>query len=249
MRKIIITLIVVLCLGGFTVSGQNWAAKMAETAMTIWKDSLDIVPGQPVKWRYDQGVILKGIEGLWIATGDKKYFDYIQKSMDLFVDGDGVIRTYKQSEYNLDNVLPGRNLLMLYNVTGKQQYYKAALSLREQLDTHPRIKTGGFWHKKVYPHQMWLDGLYMAEPFYAEWSNRFSDDTAFNDIARQFILMEQYSRDAKTGLLLHGFDESREQQWADKTTGRSPHVWARAMGWYGMALVDVLEQFPPGHPK
>src|SRR5918993_493344 len=245
MRKIIIISVVVL--SATSSRAQGFAEKMARTVMTIWKDSLDIAPGQPVKWRYDQAVILKGIEGLWLATGDKKYFDYIQKSMDFFVGADGNIRTYKQSDYNLDNVLPGRNLLMLYNVTGKQQYYKAALTLREQLNTHPRISSGGFWHKKIYPHQMWLDGLYMAEPFYAEWSNRFSDDTAFNDIARQFILMEQYSRDSSTGLLLHGFDESREQQWADKKSGKSPHVWARAMGWYGMALVDVLEQFPREH--
>jgi unsaturated rhamnogalacturonyl hydrolase len=245
--KILFPCIIVFC--ALNLQGQRWSEKMANTVMTIWKDSLDIVPGEPVKWRYDQGVILKGIEGLWLRTGDKKYFDYIQRCMDFFVGSDGTIRTYKQADYNLDNVLPGRNLLTLFNVTGKQQYYKAALSLRQQLNTHPRITTGGFWHKKVYPHQMWLDGLYMAEPFYAEWSNRFSDDTAYNDIARQFILMEQYSRDPSTGLLLHGYDHSREQQWADKKTGRSPNTWARAMGWYGMALVDVLEQFPAQHPK
>ncbi|MHA4845516.1 pectinesterase family protein, partial [Flavitalea antarctica] len=245
--KIIIPCIISICALG--LQGQQWSEKMAATVMTIWKDSLDIAAGQPVKWRYDQGVILKGIEGLWLRTGDKKYFDYIQKSMDFFVGSDGTIRTYKQADYNLDNVLPGRNLLTLFNVTGKQQYYKAAHTLRQQLNAHPRISTGGFWHKKIYPHQMWLDGLYMAQPFYAEWSKRFSDDTAYNDIARQFILMEQYSRDPATGLMLHGYDHSREQQWADKKTGKSPNVWARAMGWYGMALVDVLEQFPEQHPK
>jgi unsaturated rhamnogalacturonyl hydrolase len=245
--RIIFSSIIIFCT--LNLQGQRWSEKMAGTVVKIWKDSLDIVPGEPVKWRYDQGVILKGIEGLWLRTGEKKYFDYIQKCMDFFVDSNGTIRTYKQSDYNLDNVLPGRNLLMLFNVTGKQQYYNAALSLRNQLNTHPRISTGGFWHKKIYPQQMWLDGLYMAEPFYADWTNRFSDDTAYNDIAQQFILMEQYSRDPSTGLLFHGYDHSKEQQWADKKTGRSPNVWARAMGWYGMALVDVMEKFPADHPK
>ena len=228
---------------------QSWSEKMAQTVMTIWKDSLQMEKGKPVKWAYDQGVVLKGIEGLWLRTGDKKYFDYIQKSMDFFVKDDGSIRTYKLSNYNIDNVLCGRNLLMLYNVLGKEKYYKAAATLREQLRTQPRNKEGGFWHKEIYPSQMWLDGLYMGEPFYAEWSKTFHDDTAFNDIAKQFILMEQHSRDEKTGLLYHGYDEFRKQQWADKTTGRSPNVWGRAMGWYGMALVDVLENFPQSNPE
>jgi unsaturated rhamnogalacturonyl hydrolase len=227
---------------------QTLSEKMAETVMTIWKDSMQTDKDKPVKWAYDQGVVLKGIEGLWLRTGDKKYFDYIQKSMDFFVNDDGTIRTYKLLNYNIDNVLCGRNLLMLYNVLGKEKYYKAAATLRDQLRSHPRTKEGAFWHKEIYPWQMWLDGLYMAQPFYAEWSKTFHDDAAFTDIARQFILMERHSRDAKTGLLYHGYDESRKQQWADKTTGRSPHVWARAMGWYGMALVDVLENFPENNP-
>ncbi|MGI8637739.1 MAG: glycoside hydrolase family 88 protein, partial [Segetibacter sp.] len=200
--------------------------------------------GKPVKWAYDQCVVLKGIEGLWLRTGDKKYFDYIQKSMDFFVNDDGSIRTYKLSNYNIDNVLCGRNLLMLYNVLGKEKYYKAAATLRDQLRTQPRTSEVGFWHKQIYPWQMWLDGLYMVETFYADWAKTFHEDTAFNDIAKQFMLMEKLARDPKTGLLYHGYDESRQQQWADKTTGRSPNVWARAMGWYGMALVDVLENFP-----
>src|SRR3954463_12081540 len=228
---------------------QPLSVKMAETVMSVWKDSMQMEKGRAVRWSYDQGVVLKGIEGLWLRTGQKKYFDYIQKSMDHFVNDDGSIRTYNADSYNIDNVLCGRNLLTLYNVLGKEKYYKAAATLREQLKSHPRTKEGGFWHKQIYPWQMWLDGLYMGEPFYAEWAKNFHEDTAFNDIARQFILMEKYSRDPKTGLLYHGYDESRQQQWADKSTGRSPNVWGRAMGWYGMALVDVLQSFPEDHPK
>ncbi len=245
--KIIITII---CLSGFlNMQAQPVSQKMAATVMNTWKDSFALGTDRPAKWTYDQGVILKGIEGVWKKTGDPLYFQYIQKSMDFFVDEKGDIKTYKGTEYNIDNVNNGRSLLLLYRVTGKEKYWKAATKLREQLRTHPRTNEGGFWHKKIYPYQMWLDGLYMAEPFYAEYSFLSKDDTAFNDIAKQFILMEKHSRDAKTGLLYHGYDESRAQKWANKETGMSPNFWGRSMGWYAMALVDVLDYFPSTHPQ
>ncbi len=249
MKKPLIFLFIVPLLFAQQMPAQTVQEKIATTVMTIWKDSLVTDPAKPVKWTYDQGVILKGIEGLWHQTGNGKYFEYMQKCMDFFVNDKGDIRTYKASDYNLDNILCGRILLTLYNVTGKEKYYKAALILREQLKTQPRTKQGGFWHKKIYPSQMWLDGLYMAEPFYAEWAKEFHEPAAFDDIANQFIWMAKNARDEKTGLLYHGWDESREQKWANPQTGTSPHFWARAMAWYGMALVDVLEQFPDNHPK
>jgi unsaturated rhamnogalacturonyl hydrolase len=169
--------------------------------------------------------------------------------MDFFVDNNGNIQTYKLEDYNIDNVLCGRVLLTLYGVTGKEKYFKAASALRKQLKQQPRLNDGGFWHKQRYPYQMWLDGLYMGEPFYAEWAAAFKEDTAFNDIAKQFILMEKHARDTKTGLMYHGYDESRKEAWANKTTGLSQNFWARAMGWYGMGLVDALEYFPENHPQ
>jgi len=223
---------------------------MADTAMNrLWRDAEKNESGQPAKWTYERGVVLKGIEGMWRSTGDGKYFRYIQQSMDQFVNSDGTIRTYTLDNYNLDNILPGRNLLLLYKVTGQEKYRKAAALLREQLKTHPRTSEGGFWHKKIYPSQMWLDGLYMAEPFYAEYAATFHEDAAFDDIARQFVLMERHARDARTGLLYHGWDESRKQRWANPTTGRSPNFWGRAMGWYGMALADTLDYFPQEHAQ
>jgi unsaturated rhamnogalacturonyl hydrolase len=248
----IITLFFILVFSSFMTNAQkenSYAEKMARTVMTIWKDSMTSGNGKPAKWTYDQGVILKGIEGLWKFTGEGKYFDYIQKSMDFFVENDGAIRTYKKEDYNLDNVLCGRILLTLYKVTKNEKYYKAALTLRDQLTQQPRTNEGGFWHKKIYPNQMWLDGLYMAEPFYAEWAATFGEDSDFNDIANQFIIIEKHARDPKTGLLYHGYDESKQQAWANKTTGLSPNFWARAMGWYGMALVDALPYFPKDHPE
>ena len=224
--------------------------RAAATAMTaLWRDAARKENGYPAKWTYDHGLVLKGIERVWNSTGDKKYLKFIQDSMDHFVAGDGSIRTYTIDEYNIDHVLPGRNLLFLYKTTGEQKYRKAAALLREQLKTHPRTSEGGFWHKKIYPSQMWLDGLYMGQPFYAEWAATFNEPAAFDDIAKQFILMERHSRDEKTGLLYHGWDESRKQRWANPKTGRSPHFWARAMGWYAMGLVDTLDYFPKNHPK
>ena len=227
---------------------RSYAQEIASTAMNLWKDSFVLEGDKVAKWRYDQGVILKGIEGIWQRTGDGKWFTYIQKSMDFYVKDDGVIKGYKPDEYNIDHINNGKLLLLLYQVTGKDKYRKAADLLRAQLTTHPRTSEGGFWHKKIYPSQMWLDGLYMGQPFYAEYAKIFGEEAAFSDITRQFVLLEQHARDPKTGLLYHGWDESKQQAWANPSTGLSPHVWGRALGWYGMAMVDALDHFPANHP-
>lgn len=246
-----LSLIILIVAAHFPAYAQSRPTeRIAATAMeSLWRDATKGESGNPAKWTYDHGLVLKGIEGVWLSTGDGKYFRHIQEAMDHFVNEDGTIRTYKLADYNLDNVLPGRNLLLLYKVTGKEKYKQAAALLRQQLKGQPRTTDGGFWHKKIYPYQMWLDGLYMAEPFYAEYAATFRDPAAFDDIAKQFVLMERHSRDAKTGLLYHGWDESKQQRWADQTTGRSPNFWGRAMGWYGMALVDTLDYFPSDHPQ
>jgi len=218
-----------------------WSGKVAATAMEAGKDSSG---GRTAKWNYDEGVVWKGLEGLWYNTGDARYFKYIQGCVDRLVDKDGKILTYKQEDYNLDNINCGKLLLLLYKVTGQEKYYRAAAILRQQLKDQPRTKEGSFWHKQRYPWQVWLDGLYMAQPFYAEYALLFHEDTAFRDIARQFSRIEQHARDPRSGLLYHGWDESRQEKWANRSTGLSPHFWARAMGWYGMALVDALDYFP-----
>lgn len=234
----------------FAANAQQkpYSQQMAQTAMHIWPDSFSVKPGNPARWSYDQGVILKGIEGIWKLYGDGSYYNYIQHSMDFYVGEDGSIKDYKRDEFNIDHTNNGKVLMMLYNVTGKEKYKKAIDNIRSQFNDHPRTKEGSFWHKKVYPWQVWLDGLYMGQPFYAEYARWAKQDTVFDDVARQFINIERHTRDPKTGLLYHGWDESREQQWANKETGCSPNFWGRAMGWYGMAMVDVLDQFPANHP-
>jgi unsaturated rhamnogalacturonyl hydrolase len=240
--------LVLLIIGAVTAQSKPLSAEMAYTAMTrIWTDSPNGA-GVPPKWIYDYGVILNGMKSLWQTTGDRRYYDFIKRGVDIFVNSDGTIKTYRVDEYNLDQVRMGSAVLMLYRVTGDAKYKKAADLIRSQLKTHPRTNEGGFWHKKIYPYQMWLDGLYMAEPFYAEYSAIFGENN-WDDIANQFIWMEKHTRDDKTGLLYHAWDESKQQQWADKQTGRAPMFWGRAMGWYAMALVDVLDYFPKDHPK
>lgn len=211
--------------------------------MDKWPDSLN------GKWSYDHGVMLEGVDAVWKRTANPKYFNYIQHSMDFFVDKEGNLNRYKATDFNIDNVKNGRSLLTLYKVTLQPRYFKAATVLWNQLQSQPRTKEGGFWHKKIYPNQMWLDGLYMGEPFYAEYAALTNNHSAFDDIANQFIWMENHARDKNTGLMYHGWDESKQERWADKTTGLSANFWARAMGWYGMALVDVLDYFPKNHPK
>lgn len=226
------------------------AAELANTMMYKWPDSLMHNNGtKNAGWSYDIGLYLEAIGNVYARTDEQKYFDYIVHTMDNFIGEDGSIRYYKQASYNIDYVRNGKTLLYLYEKTGKDKYLKAAQYVRKQLDDHPRTSEGGFWHKKVYPHQMWLDGLYMGQPFYANYSKVFNQTKDFDDIALQFILMEKNARDAKTGLLYHGWDESKEQTWANKETGKSPNFWGRAMGWYGVALVDVLDYFPVDHPK
>ncbi|HEY0304738.1 MAG TPA: glycoside hydrolase family 88 protein, partial [Longimicrobiales bacterium] len=148
--------------------------------------------------------------------------------------------------FNLDQIAQGR-LLFGMTTSKNDRYRKAIELLREQLRKQPRTKDGGFWHKQIYPHQMWLDGLYMAAPFLTQYAITYGDTAALNDVARQLLLVARYTRDARTGLYYHGWDESRSQIWADSVTGRSPNFWARAVGWYAMALVDVLEYLPASH--
>ncbi|MGF2414923.1 MAG: glycoside hydrolase family 88/105 protein, partial [Ferruginibacter sp.] len=217
-----------------------------------------IAPGQtaeqaqqsrPANWNYEMGVVLTGFEKLAQITGEKKYINYTKNIIDHFITPTGDIRTYNMEEYNIDNIPTGRQLLHLYQSTKEEKYKTAATTLYTQVAWQPRNKVGGYWHKLKYPTQMWLDGLYMAQPFATEYAVLFNDGKKFDDIVNQFVWMEKYSRDNKTGLLYHGWDESKLQQWANKKTGLSPEFWSRAMGWYMMALVDVLDHLPANYKR
>ncbi len=206
-------------------------------------------PGVYNDWDYVTGTVLRGFQELWQVTRDTVYFKYIQNTIDAVVREDGSIAGYSLSDYNIDEVKTGTTLMFLYRTTGQEKYRLAADLIRSQLDEHPRTSEGGFWHKQIYPHQMWLDGLYMGTPFYAEYSRVFDNYEDFDDVIDQFVFMENHARDSETGLLYHGWDESGEQSWADEETGASPSFWGRAVGWYGIALVDVLDFIPEDHSR
>ncbi|MBC3786410.1 glycoside hydrolase family 88 protein [Spirosoma utsteinense] len=239
----------------FTQPGysQNkpYSVQMADRLMALHPDSIVTKEGQPARWDYEQGLVLKALERVWDRTADARYYEYILRDINRYVGADGRIRTFRVDEYNLDNMPGGRVLLTLAQQTeaNREKYRKAADVLRAQLAEQPRTKEKGFWHKQRYPNQMWLDGLFMAAPFYAEYGTLYGQPENLNDIALQFALIEKHLVDAKTGLLYHGYDESRAQKWADPTTGRSPNFWGRSIGWYAMALVDVLDYLPADHPK
>ena len=230
----------------------NWSERMMLSEMKRFPEAWMLDFFKTPKWSYPNGLVLKGAEELYKKNGKKEYFDYIKGYAEEMVNADGSIKTYKIKNYNIDMLNSGNVLLYLYSVDKQDKYLKALQLLRSQLNDHPRTSEGGFWHKQIYPHQMWLDGLYMGEPFYANYTQMFdkgdSANKAYDDIVNQFDLIQKHLKDPKTGLLYHGWDESKEQAWADKQTGLSPNFWGRAMGWYGMAIVDVLDFLPQNHP-
>ena len=201
---------------------------------------------QPYKqgvWCYEDGCIYRGLMLLHRSSGERRWLDHLARLVSQQVGADGELLGYDPREFNIDNILPGRVLLFLAEETKDPRYMAAAGRLIAQLDHHPRVLSGNYWHKARYPHQVWLDGLYMALPFQVEYALATGDRSRISDALQQLatalVLTSTYG-----GLHVHGYDESRHQAWADRQTGKSPAVWARAMGWMVMALVDVLAILP-----
>lgn len=194
----------------------------------------------PNKWNYIDGCMITAVLALYELTGEEDYLNFADRFVGHFVQEDGSIATYEKEEYNLDNINPGKNLFALYELTGKEKYRRAINTLYDQLITMPRTKEGNFWHKKIYPYQVWLDGLYMAQPFYMQYEDRYNQKSGCLDSFSQFELVKRHMRDPETGLYYHGYDESCQMRWADPVTGCSPSFWLRAMGWFVIALVDTL---------
>jgi len=204
----------------------------------MWNKEL-VREGKPNKWNYIDGCMITALLSLYEMTGNDRYFKFAKDFVDYFVQEDGSIRTYDVKEYNLDNINTASNLFFLYDKTGDEKYKKALDLVRTQLDTMPRTKEGSFWHKDIYPNQVWLDGLYMAEPFYMRYETKFRNMEKCNDVIHQFKNVEKHMKDEKTGLYYHGYDESREMYWADPKTGCSPNFWLRSLGWFSLALTET----------
>ncbi len=217
---------------------MDYLLEHSDAAHPFWNIEI-IRQGIANKWNYIDGCMISAVLSLYDYTGDRKYLDFADAFVGDFVQEDGSIRTYRTDEYNLDNINPAKNLFRLYDLTGKEKYRKALDLVRSQLDTMPRTGAGNFWHKEVYPNQVWLDGLYMAQPFYMEYETRYRGMKGCLDCFRQFRNVEKLMRDDVTGLYYHGYDESRQMYWADPETGLSPNFWLRSIGWFTLGITDT----------
>jgi len=226
----------------------QWSVRMADSEMARRGDSLAWKEGGKAKWDYASGLFTLSLLKLNERVSNPRYVRFAESAIGSFISPDGKIQGYQVEDYSLDNINPGKTVLALWQITKDERYKKAAALLRQQLDVQPRTSEGGYWHKQRYPYQMWLDGLYMAAPFYAEYAKLFDEPADFDQVAKQIWLVAQHTYDEKTGLFYHGWDEKKQQDWADKTTGTSSNFWGRAIGWYAMALADVLDFFPSDHP-
>ena len=227
----------------------QWSVRMADSEIARRGDRLVWQQGGKAKWDYTAGLFTLSLLKLNEQTNNPGYVKFAENTIGSFITTNGDIQGYKTAEYQLDAINPGKTVLALWQITHDERYQKAARLLRKQLDTQPRTGDGGFWHKQRYPRQMWLDGLYMGAPFYAEYARLFNGPVSdYDDVAKQIRLASAHTYDPATGLFYHAWDESREQPWANKDTGTSSNFWGRAIGWYAMALVDVLDYFPTNHP-
>lgn len=228
-------------------TNKKWSVKMADALITQYDSLVYYLNPTKTKWEYDYAFLGQAIDKL--GDIDSKYSNYMQAYIDYFVRDDGSIYKYKKSNYNLDRVNPGKNLITLYKRTGNDKYKKAIDLLVEQLKEQPKTQSGGFWHKKKYTNQMWLDGIYMSSPFLAQYAKEFNHPEWFDVVCFQIELIYSKTKDNKTGLLYHAWDESKEQKWSNPITGQAPNFWSRSMGWYVMAIVDVLDFLPEDHPE
>ncbi|ERM82760.1 hypothetical protein P872_04380 [Rhodonellum psychrophilum GCM71 = DSM 17998] len=201
------------------------------------------------KWEYTHGLVMSSMLKVWENTGDQQYMDYVRHFVDFMIDENGVIKTYKKSDYNIDRVNGGKFLIELYKETKEEKFKLAIEELRDQMREHPRNSDGGFWHKKIYPQQMWLDGIYMGSPFLSKYAVEFNEPALFDDVAKQIHLIDKHCYSPETGLFHHAIDASKSEKWADPATGLSTNYWGRSIGWLAMALVDVLDDMPKDHPK
>lgn len=229
------------------VKAQKNYVIMAESDMKRNPEAWMIDFSNALKWNYCHGLVMQSILQVWNRTHDTKYYDYVYAYADTMINDDGSILTYRPMEYNIDRVNTGKILFPILDETGETRFEKALALLRDQMRSHPRTSGGSFWHKKVYPHQVWLDGLYMAGPFLAQYAKENNEIDLFDDVALQIIDVRKHLYDPKTGLYYHGWDESKSQRWADPKTGLSPNFWSRSIGWYMMSIVDVLDFLPETH--
>jgi len=245
-KNIILLLLIVSissCAIGKKSATTNWSERMARSEMKRFPEPWMIENATKPRWGYTHGLVVKAMLETWKSTGNKTYYDYSKIYADSLINANGKIKMDYLS-FNLDNVNPGKILFDFYAQSKDERYKIAMDTLRKQLQQQPRTTEGGYWHKLKYTHQMWLDGVFMATPFLAQYGTTFNDTTVYADAVNQILLIASKTYDPNTGLYYHGWDESKKQAWANKTTGCSPNFWSRSIGWYAAALVDALDYLP-----
>ncbi len=227
----------------------SYARWFADSEMRRFPEAWQLDHGKRLYFGYSQGVGALAMLKMWKFTGEKHYYDYVEKWVDSLIANDGTIYEYHVETYNIDYINSGKVLFDVYKLTGNEKYKLAMEKLINQMKNHPRTFDGGYWHKLIYQHQIWLDGIYMASPFLAQYGMEFNKPEWIDEAAHQITLCYNKCYDPKTGLLYHAWDESRNQRWANPETGLSPNFWGRSIGWYFMAVVDALDFIPDNHPK
>lgn len=257
MRKLVVGVLLAACAGG-TLAQKAPDNPVLNRVLTQWPAGRIDTVKAPGGWNYEKGTLLDGVSAIWRVTGDGRLFQYVKSAVDEDLDKSGVIhmdaagtRPFPADAHSMDDIEMGRATLLVYRVTQDKRYYAAVKFLHDQMKSQPKTASGGYWHKQIYPNQMWLDGAYMSEPFMAQYARTFGQDQEkeLEEVANQLLLMDAKMRVRRSGLLRHGWDESKKMDWADKKTGLSPEFWGRAMGWYAMAVVDVLERMPDTDPQ
>lgn len=228
---------------------QKTGILFADSEMKRFPEAWQLDHGKGLYFGYSQGLGCLAMLEVWKVTGDRKYLDYVVHWADTLINDQGEIHLYKVESYNIDYINSGKVLFDVYKQTGNEKYKLAMDRLVKQMKVHPRTHEGVFWHKLIYQHQIWLDGLYMGAPFLAQYAVSFDKPEMIDDVINQFLVCAKHTYDPKTGLYFHAWDESKNQLWANKQTGQSPNFWGRSMGWWYMALVDVLDFIPQNHPK
>ena len=228
---------------------ERYIAELIEKStieVPVWNIEKARGNGKGAGWNYVDGCMILAMLEIYQVTGEKEFYDFADAFIDYRVAEDGTIAGYHVEEYNIDSVNAGKTLFALYALNGKEKYRKAIDLIYSQIQTQPRTEEGNFWHKKIYPNQVWLDGLYMGQPFYMEYETKFNGKKNYQDIFDQFSNVVKHMRDEKTGLYYHAYDASKKAFWCDKQTGLSRNFWLRAIGWYSMALLDTLSKCEPG---
>ncbi|HUV01674.1 MAG TPA: glycoside hydrolase family 88 protein [Bacteroidales bacterium] len=247
-------LLILFCATACNFQGQDkknrkaepaWSVRMANTVIAT-SDSLIYYVDRKPKWAYDVAFLGMAIDRL--GSVDSRYSKYMEDWVNYFVQADGSVIDYRLEEYNLDRIFPGRNVLTLYRRNPVAKYKIALDNFIEQLKTHPKTNSGGYWHKNIYPWQMWLDGIFMASTYMVQYAKEFNAPEWYDVATSQVKMVYEKTLDQNSGLLMHAWDESRQQKWCDPETGKSHYPWSRATGWFTMAILDILDYLPDDHP-